>query len=238
MTTLDDQLDHLPDTRARPPSAGARAAAHSQTAGLMSVLSLFLLLLAFFILLNSIAQFETRRTRAVLGSLAATFNVSDPSGRSRTLGSFVGHVQAVADLDRKITGLLRTLVGFGSFELIRTGNLLSTTIDNSVLFTDGAGASPHLRALIEPTAGLLAAASREVIVEVAIYARPAGGKVVSARSAAIEAAAARAATVVQTFAEYGVAARQLVVALEDGDPRKTRIEFRVLENHPDGGDGQ
>lgn len=209
-------------------TAGSRV----QAAGLTSILSLFLLLLAFFIMLNSLAQFEARRTRAVLGSLAATFNVSDPYGQSRTLGSFVGHLDAVADLEREITGLLRTLVGFGSFELIRTGNLLSTSIDNDVLFVDGASASQNLRNIVEPAAALLAAASDDVTIEMTVYARPSGGKVIGARSPAIEAAATRAAVVVRTFAEFGVTATQLVVALEDGDPGQTRIEFRVLGKHP------
>ncbi len=218
--------------------AGGKADSRIQAAGLTSILSLFLLLLAFFIMLNSLAQFEAHRTRAVLGSLAATFNVSNPSGQSRILGSFVGHLQAVDELEKEITGLLRTLVGFGSFELIRTGTLLSTSIDNDVLFTDGAAASLKLKELAEPAAELLVAASSDVTIEMTAYARPARGKVIGARSASIEAAAARAGSVVRTFAEFGVAARQLVVALEDGDPGQTRIEFRVLAKPLAARDGQ
>jgi len=209
-----------------------RTRAGMQSAGLMSVLSLFLLLLAFFILLNSLSKFEARRTDAVLGSLAATFNVSDPYGQSRTLGSFVGHLEAVADVEREITGLLRTLVGFGSFELIKTGNLLSTTIDNSVLFTDGGAASDKLKFLADPAAALLTASSNDIIIELTAYARPSGSKIIGVRSRALRSATARAATVVRTFADFGVAPEQLVVALEDGNPRKTRIEFRVLEKPP------
>ncbi len=194
-------------------------------------MSLFLLLLAFFIMLNSIAQFEAQRTRAVLGSLAATFNVSNPDGQSRTLGSFVGHLEATAELEREVTGLLRTLVGFGRFELIRTGSLLSVAIDNDVLFS-GAAASRTLRELAEPAAKLLAAASGDVVIELTVYARPQGGTVNRARSAAIEDAAARAGAVVRTFAGFGVATGQLVVALEDGDADRTRIEFRVLAQPP------
>ncbi len=239
MATFDDHSEHLGARGAHDSSlVSASARSRVQAAGLTSILSLFLLLLAFFIMLNSLAQFEARRTRVVLGSLAATFNVSDPSGQTRTLGSFVGHVQAVDDLERDITGLLRTLVGFGSFELIRTGTLLSTTIDNDLLFTEDGLASPTLQALAEPAAVLLTAASHEVTIEMTAYARPAGGKVVGARSAAIKAAAARAGTVVRTFAGFGVPAGQLVVALEDGRSKHTRIEFRVLAKPPQAGAGQ
>ena len=239
MGTFDDQSEHLL-ARSFTKDSTTRASARSrvQAAGLTSVLSLFLLLLAFFIMLNSLAQFEARRTRAVLGSLAATFNVSDPSGKTRTLGSFVGHIQAVDELERDITGLLRTLVGFGSFELIRTGTLLSTTIDNDLLFTDDVSASQALKDLAEPAASLLTAASGEVIIELTAYGRPAGGKVIGARAVAIEAAAARAGAVVRTFAEFDVAAAQLVVALEDGSSKQTRIEFRVLANPTETGAGQ
>lgn len=203
-----------------------------RAAGLTSILSLFLLLLAFFILLNSLAQVEAHRTRAVLGSLAATFNVSDPNGQSRTLGSFVGRLEAVAEVEREITGLLRTLVGFGSFELIRTGNLLSTSIDNKVLFNEAGAASDQLKFLADPASALLTASSPDVTIELTAYARPSGGKIIGARSRAIESAAIRAATVVRTFADFGVAPNQLVVALEDGDPRQTRIEFRILDTPP------
>ncbi len=239
METFDDQIEYQhARSVANYSAAGFDARARVQAAGLTSVLSLFLLLLAFFIMLNSLAQFEARRTRVVLGSLAATFNVSDPSGQSRTLGSFVGHLQAVDELERDITGLLRTLVGFGSFELIRTGTLLSTSIDNDLLFTEHGTASQALQDLAEPAASLLTAASHDVIIEMTAYARPAGGKVIGARAAAIEAAAARAGTVVRTFAEFGVSARQLVVALEDGRSKQTRIEFRVLAKPPQAGAGQ
>lgn len=239
MAPFDDHSEHLGAGRVTDYSlVSASARSRVQTAGLTSVLSLFLLLLAFFIMLNSLAQFEARRTRVVLGSLAATFNVSDPRGQTRTLGSFVGHVQAVDELERDITGLLRTLVGFGKFELIRTGTLLSTTIDNDLLFTDDGAASPALHALAEPAAALLAAVSNDVTIEMTAYAHPAGGKVVGARSAAIKAAAARAGTVVRTFAGFGVPAGQLVVALEDGRPKNTRIEFRVLAKPPQAGAGR
>ena len=64
------------------------------------------------------------------------------------------------------------------------------------------------------------------------YARPGGGKIIGARSAAIERAAKRASAIVRAFAKFGVTPGQLVVALEDGDPRQTRIEFRVLAKPP------
>ena len=87
METFDNHSEHLGARRFTDSAiAGASARSRVQAAGLTSILSLFLLLLAFFIMLNSLAQFEARRTRVVLGSLAATFNVSDPSGQTRTLG--------------------------------------------------------------------------------------------------------------------------------------------------------
>ena len=239
MEAFDDQSEpQLASGYWKSSLSGETARSRAQAAGLTSILSLFLLLLAFFIMLNSLAQFEAHRTRAVLGSLAATFNVSDPNGQSRTLGSFVGHLEAVDELERDITGLLRTLVGFGSFELIRTGTLLSTSIDNDVLFSDGGEATLELKSLADPAAKLMTAASREVTIEMTAYTRPSGGKVIGARSAAIEAAATRAGLVVRTFAGFGVAAKQLVVALEDGDPGQTRIEFRVLAKPPAAGSDQ
>ncbi len=233
MNTFSDQdnyeLDGQPDNIF---ATGGAARSMVHRTGLTSILSLFLLLLAFFIMLNSIAQFETRRTDAVLGSLAATFNVEKPEGQSRTLGSFVGHLDAVAELEREITGLLRTLVQLDRFEVIRSGTLVSATIDNDVLFGDGVGPTETMRKFTRQTAGLLNVAADRLTIEMTAYARPAGGRVLRARSASVETAAARAGSLVRAFAEFGVATSQLVVALEDGDPDETRIEFRVLSAPP------
>jgi hypothetical protein len=163
MAPLNDQIDDdFANRLAAAAAAREDTRSRMHTAGLTSILSLFLLLLAFFILLNSLAQLEANRTRAVLGSLAATFNLSNPNGQSRTLGSFVGHLDAAADLEREVTGLLRTLVGFGSFELIRTGTLLSVSIDNEVLFTDDGAASDKFKELAQPAAEMLTLAADDV----------------------------------------------------------------------------
>ena len=43
--------------------------------GLVMMLSLFLILLTFFILLNSIATMDERRTRVAIGSLMGAFGI-------------------------------------------------------------------------------------------------------------------------------------------------------------------
>lgn len=213
-------------------SSGApapRRKAGGAPSGVMSMLSIFLLLLAFFVMLNTLAKFETTKTRAVLGSLNATFNIGNPSGREHEFGSFVGKIGAAHNIHSEVQRLLRTLFGVGRYELVRLGNVVVLDIDADALFTRDARPAPGLLAFANRITGRVLPPPPGTRLNLEVTAYRGRGALDAADPRRIEIATRRAGAVVRGFQRVGFEADQLVAGLAEGDPRQMRIEFRVTD---------
>lgn len=195
----------------------------------MSMLSIFLLLLAFFVMLNTLAKFETTKTRAVLGSLNATFNIGNPSGREHEFGSFVGKVGAASRVQAELNQLLRTLFGVGRYDLVRLGNVVVLDIDADALFAADARPSPALLVFTSRITGRVLPPPPGTRLNLEISAYRGNGSLDAADPAQIDVATRRAGAIVRGFQRVGFEADQLVASLAEGSARKIRIEFRVTD---------
>ena len=134
--------------------------------GTLLFLSLFLLLLAFFILLNSLATFQESRTRAVLSSVSATFQVERETDLSAeilvsTLGPTPEPEAVMAEVER----LWRTAVPVAEVEVLTEGTDMLMEMPVTQVF---AGGEPRVRrdreALFDAMATALAARIEGAVV--------------------------------------------------------------------------
>ncbi len=102
-------------------------------------LSLFLLLLAFFILLNALATFEETKSRAVISSVAATFQTKvEPSAVAEILISTLGPVPQPEDVTADVERLWVTAVPIAKVETLTEGRVLQLSVPQNDLFVGGA----------------------------------------------------------------------------------------------------
>ena len=193
------------------------------------MLSIFLLLLAFFVMLNTLAKFETTKTRAVIGSLNATFNIGNPSGPEHEFGSFVGRVGAASRVQAELNQLLRTLFGVSRYDLVRLGNVVVLDIDADALFGRAAKPSPALLVFTNRITGRVLPPPPGTRLNLEVTTYRSRGALDSADPAQINVATRRAGAVVRGFERVGFEADQLIAGLSEGNPRKIRIEFRVTD---------
>ncbi|MBP5856942.1 hypothetical protein KAJ83_07975 [Marivibrio halodurans] len=125
-------------------------------------MSLFLLLLAFFILLNSLATLVETRSRAVLSSVSATFRterISDIS--AEILVSTLGETPEPAEVLEEVERLWITAVPITKVEMVTAGDDMILELPVMQVFV---GAEPRVREdridLINATASALAARLR------------------------------------------------------------------------------
>ncbi|MHA1563983.1 MAG: hypothetical protein ACTSX7_01610 [Alphaproteobacteria bacterium] len=187
----------------------------------MATLSLFLLLLAFFVLLSTLSRFEATRTKAVLGSLDATFRAPDEVGLARQLDSLVGTVVGAERLEEIVTDILRTAVALEAYKLVRIGSELTATFALSELFEPDS-ATPRPGSL--EFAGALADALEEqptgLRYEVDVVLHPGD----DTKDLAVQ----RAALLAQVLFDGGVSGEDLAVGLTAGDSRAVRLIFRIV----------
>ncbi len=101
------------------------------------VLSLYLLLLAFFILLNNISEVEVTRAREVTGSLQSKFATwGRPTQDPVKVSSAVGNVLGDETLEGRLEALVRSELRLATFDVIDPGRLLQLTLHEAALFWD------------------------------------------------------------------------------------------------------
>lgn len=150
------------------------AASQGRDNGPVLFLSLFLLLLAFFILLNALSTIETRKSRAVIESLSSTFRTDKQSNlKSERLVSLLGDVPNPEEVQQEMERLWSTAIPLAKVEDVTKGSTMQLVFPATDLFLGGEATLRGDRAdLISATASVLAAkmdgyiASMEVVAEV------------------------------------------------------------------------
>lgn len=141
----------------------ANAEPEGQPSNVFVFLSLFLMVLAFFIVLVSISTVEEVKSKAVLKSLTTTFHELVPIGAEPSdFTAKEGEVLGGAAFQEKITGLFSTAFQVAKVKIVRPGQLMQVELPSGSLFADG-------EARVRPTA--LAFLDRVVA---ALGARPPG----------------------------------------------------------------
>ncbi|GGF56477.1 hypothetical protein GCM10011332_07480 [Terasakiella brassicae] len=98
-------------------------------------LSLYLLVLAFFILLVSISSTEEVKSKALMESLTSTFSsVLPPRMDLTAFNATTGDFLAADDFQRQVTGLFSTVIGVVKVDTIQPGRLMRVEIDGDSLF--------------------------------------------------------------------------------------------------------
>lgn len=98
-------------------------------------LALYLLLLAFFILLNTISTFEEVKTREVQESLSSAFaSILPPTTSLQTVTSIEGPAVAAEDMQEKLGQLFQTAIKVVRVEVIQPGKLMEVIMHVDQLF--------------------------------------------------------------------------------------------------------
>ncbi len=104
---------------------------------LIQVLSLYLLLLAFFVLLFNLSRAEHVRSKAVTSSLTSTFAADGAVGiNPEILTSVEGDALAEADIGRNFGLLVKTAIPVAEVRIVRPGRLLQIRFPVGELFDD------------------------------------------------------------------------------------------------------
>jgi len=105
---------------------------------MLLLLSLNLILLAFFILLNSLSDFETDRARAVLASVKQAFNGKvEAAGQQPSFGSSLGALPEVEAKMREVGSLFEALAPTARAKSIRRANSVRVDVPAGALFKPG-----------------------------------------------------------------------------------------------------
>ena len=194
---------------------------------LIQVLSLYLLLLAFFVILFNISKVEQFKTTVVTDSLNSTFAGRGQNTESpERLASAIGSIVTDPRFQRRIGDLIRAEFPVAEVREIKPGTILEARVPIDSLFSDD-DVAPDLRHLTESLALALDNAPPGVhydvnfLVGIAPDGEPETDR--SGRSIAMVRAGRFAARLVTAGAPAG----HVAAGLEQGDPKWARLLFYV-----------
>lgn len=187
---------------------------------LLQMLSVYLLMLAFFVVLTSISHVEEARTRAVSGSLNETFAVDGrPDSRTVLFTSSAGHAPRDAALLSRIGGMIRTELSVARIREIEPGRIMAVTLPAESIFVPGRKAiDPLRRPLIERVAQSLADPQPGVRYDVDILV---------GTGPAEELAVGRSAFLATVLVGAGTPRRSVAAGIEQGSPGVVQLLFHV-----------
>ena len=191
-------------------------------------LSLFLLVLAFFIILVTISTLEKVKSNEVMDSLTSTFKtVLPPTTDPTDFNAKDGDVRAGEQFQERVTGIFATHIQVARVEIVQPGRLMRIELSTSALFAEN---STELRPTTVPLLDRIVAS---------LSARPPGLRfdmefvIGSAYADEVDLPVgqtlqmARAGAFARTMASRGVPPDSIAVGLMPGDPERLTIWFFV-----------
>jgi len=180
----------------RPPAAEFAASDAPEDRGTIYFLGIFLLLLAFFILLGAIARLDAEKSRGVMSSVAATFRSDiDPRQYSELFVSQLGQIPEPAVLLEGLEGLWPTAVPVTRVEVLQPGRTMELSVPLRSLFV---GRTAALRSdrldLLKHTVAALSVSFPDQALQLSLMsgpeAKPRSGEAALAFERAVAAAVA------------------------------------------------
>ncbi len=197
---------------------------------LVTFLSLFLILLAFFILLNALATVEETKARKALTSVASTFrSVVDFETRAQLLISDLGPAPEAQKVMEALEQLWVTAVPIAKVEKLTNGQVMQMTIPVNQLFLGGKAVLRADRETLFGQTGLLLALKAKGGVteaEVVFGTRRTDGTLADPEG---RLAAERAGVIAGALVEHGAPPERLGVGLREADPATLRVRFENRE---------
>ncbi len=147
-------------------SAASQGAEHNT----VLFLSLALLLLAFFVLLNAISTYEESRARKVMESIVSTFASPFTAPAAETKSGPVGDEVFAERYFDEVSGLFRQIVELVEVDVMQPGRLMRVTFPTDRLFAPGtAQIAAENTALIDALVEALGSAPAGLRLDLEMY---------------------------------------------------------------------
>ncbi len=204
-----------------------RGQQHRHDPTLIQVLSLYLLLLAFFVILFNISKVEQFKTTVVTDSLNSTFaGRGRPTESPAPLASALGSIVADPAFQQRIGELITSEIPISEVREIKPGSILEARVPIDALF-EGDDVAPNRLQLTERLAGALGGAPAGMRYDVDLMVGIAADMEAGADGSHRALSLARAGNLAARLVAAGAPSGHVAAGLERGDAKWARLLFYV-----------
>jgi len=191
-------------------------------------LGLFLLILAFFILLVSISTLEKVKSKAVMDSLSSTFStVLPPSAALSAFTAKEGEVDAGELFQKEITEIISATIEVAKIEIVHPGRLMRIRVpSDSIFFSETDKIREAQYPLLDRIVATLSSRPPDIRYDMEFVI---GSKYVAGQSLPIGQTLemSRVGVFARALMDRGVPQDSISVGMAPGDPAQVKIWFYV-----------
>ncbi len=192
-------------------------------------LSLYFLLFAFFIVLNSFSSFDRGRREAVIESVLDAFTAVTSVGIEQTMGGFVGLQQQARRFQDAVTDIFETAIPLANIRVVEPGTRMEVDVPTQAWF-DGDSVVvrdplPMLDRIVATVSSPPAGVAYEMIL-IAQVEEDENAFLPQEMTADI----ARIGNIARALDAKGMPPQSISIGLEHGDTRFFRLIFLAVED--------
>jgi hypothetical protein len=206
-------------------------ASDSRQGNVIVFLSLFLMVLAFFIVLVSISTFETVKSKAVMQSLNSTFATFQPrQAKTTDFTAKEGEVLGGQVFQEKITGLFATAIQVAKVKVVKPGRLMRIQLPARAMFSDGdAAVKPSILPFLDRIAAALGGRPPGIRFDMEfVIGTPYGSDGMLAETQTLE--RSRAGGFAREMLARGAPEDSISIGLAPGDAEQITLRFYVRQS--------
>lgn len=206
----------------------------SRSGSVMVFLSLYLLLLAFFILLNTISQREQRRSEMAIGSVAATFRAPLPTEVvDLTTSTGRGVLEAADPFHRQVKRVFEKTLPIDASKVFSSGNVMRISVPANDVFRQGSSSfRPEIAVLLGGIADGVSTRETGVRFEVEMIVKD-GDSVPEIAGEQLPLPLRRAGAFARWMRDAGVSAQSIVAGVGPGERNEIQFSFYARETDRD-----
>ena len=192
-------------------------------------LSLYLLLFAFFIVLNSFSTFDAGRRDAVINSVLDAFAQVVGPGLEEDLGGTTGREFQARRFQDAVTDIFEAAIPLAALKLVAPGTRMEVDVPAPVFFADGSVVVRDPLPMLDRIVATVSSPPEGVRYELSIVAQVRGEEV-EPLPTDMTSDLARVGNVARALGVKGMPPGTISIGMERGDPRFFRLIFFAVDD--------
>lgn len=193
-------------------------------------LSLYLLLFAFFMVLNSFSTFESSKKDAVVKSVLDAFAQAAGPRAENDLVGFIGTESQARRFQDSVTDIFETAIPLANIRIVTAGTRMDVDVPSQVVFADDSVVVRDPLPMLDRIVATVSSPPEGVAYELAIIAYV---PVASDESLPTDmtASVARVGNIARALNAKGMPPHAVSIGMERGDSRLLKLVFFAIEDN-------
>ncbi len=192
-------------------------------------LSLYLLLFAFFIVLNSFSTFDTGRRDAVINSVLDAFAQVVGPGLEEDLGGTTGNQFQARRFQDAVTDIFEAAIPLAALKVVTPGTRMEVDVPAPVFFSDGSVVVREPLPMLDRIVATVSSPPDGIRYELAIVAQVTG-EAAQPLPTDMTSDLARVGNIARALGVKGMPPGTISIGMDRGDPRFFRLIFYAIDD--------